>query len=173
MCKKNCLGCQFFCVYGDHRYQGRWKVKITEKDRDQIIKDKSFYHLQELQVDYSSYLCCYKGVWDEKEFIRNINEQNDRVQLNKNSEDYRKLKEDLWTTIVLTKRSAKNPRGNSCFYRAFQTGILLPAAEELETREAIQQEAAADRKWIIWGVGATFVTALTALLAVLLQHWLK
>jgi hypothetical protein len=37
--------------------------------------------------------------------------------------------------------------------------MSLVAAEELEKRETTQKEAAADRKWMFWGVMGAFATA--------------
>jgi hypothetical protein len=82
------------------------------------------------------------------------------------------LQENLWDTIIKTERKAENPRGNSCFYRKFEKGMQLLAAEELEKRETVQQEAVADRKLIRRGVWATWGTATATLIAVILGAFL-
>lgn len=168
MCKKNCLSCHFFCIYGDHQYQGRWQVVVLQKERDQIIKDKSFYYIQEYKVDYRTYLCCFKGVWDENKFIEDINPRKGLSEFG--DIDKEKLENTLWETVVKVSRKERNSRGNSCFYREFEEGMLLPAAEELEKREAIQKEASRDRKWVIVGI---VVTALATLGAVMLANYLS
>jgi hypothetical protein len=168
MCEKNCLNCHFFCVYGNHLYQGCWQVVVSQKERNQIITEKSFYFIQNLKADYRICLCCFKGVWDEKQFIRIINGKQGESQFT--DEEKGKLKEMLWKTIIDTNRKANNSRANSCFYRKFEKGMLLPAAEELEKRETIQKEASADRKWVVIGI---VITALTTLVAVMLANYLS
>jgi hypothetical protein len=71
-------------------------------------------------------------------------------------------------TVTKKERKAKNSRGNFCFYRKFEDGMLLSAAEELEKRETMQAEANADRKCIRRGVWATFATAIATLIAAIL-----
>jgi len=168
MCKKNCLGCQFLCVYGDHQTLGHWCVPLAQKDRSKIIETNSFFWIQSCKVDYRTYLCCHKGVWDEDNFIRAINRTK-----NLNATQESQLREKLLDVVISIGRNAKNPRGNSCFYRKFQEGMLLPAAEELEQRQTIQKEAAADRKWIKWGVWATFTVAFATFFTAPIGHYLS
>lgn len=168
MCKKNCLGCHFLCVYGYHPIHGHWQDVLSHKERSQIIEQKSFYSIQNLKVNYKTYLCCFKGVWDEGEFIRSINSKKDESSFS--DEEKNELKKELWKTIINTERKTNNPRANSCFYREFEKAMLLPAAEELEKKEAIQKEASRDRKWVIVGI---VVTALATLGAVMLANYLS
>ena len=167
---KNCLGCHFLCVYADDTFQRPWRRSLTRKECLKIMEERSFYSIQNLLTDYRTFLCCGKGVWDENEFVSVINKKISVSQFS--FEETEKLRGMLWLAIVSIERNDKNPRGNSCFYREFQMGMSLPAAEGLEKRETIQKEAAADRKWLRWGVWATFATAAATLIAVVLQYFL-
>lgn len=168
MCKKNCLWCHFFSVYGDHSTLGRWKVSVTQKERLQILEEENFYRLQNLKVDYRTYLCCSKGAWDEQILIKNINRYGEDKFHQEQKDELKKI---LWETIIDINRNAKNSCSNSCFYHKFQPGMLLPAAEELEKRETMQKEAAADRKWIKRGIWIpAFATLVASILGVVLTY---
>jgi hypothetical protein len=124
-----------------------------------------------MKANYRTYLCCHKDVWDEIILIRSINSKVPKSQLS--TEECDKLEKVLWTTIVTTDRSAKNPRENSCFYREFEDGMLLDAAEELEKRETIQKDAAADRKITKVVAWATIGTAVATILTNVIGHFWK
>jgi len=63
-------------------------------------------------------LSCYFGVWDEG--VAPVS--------------------DYWQTIV------KEERGDSCFFRRYHPGMLLPAAKLLQEREMAAREARGDRR---------------------------
>lgn len=128
MCKKNCLGCQFFikniAIFNDDKNCKRCVFSLTSQEREQI-KQNRFEFISSNGLVVKS-LACHKGVWDD----------------GCGKKDISTFEKD---------RFAENSRGNSCFYYPYQEGMLLSAAEELEKRETIQKEANADRKWIKWG----------------------
>lgn len=112
-----------------------------------------------------NYYFCHKGVWLEE--FRHPGNTWDESDTKRRTEFELKV-----TNIIKLNRNDKNSRANSCFYRKFEKGMLFSAAEELEKRETIQKEAAADRKWIKRGVWATLATAFAALIAVVLSNYL-
>ena len=172
MCKKNCLSCQFFCVYGDHQFQGRMERTVRKNEREEIqnnVSNSPFYEICHLR-DIEYYLCCYRCVWNENKSIKSINRTASSEQ-DLNDKERAELKNRLLKAIVDDDRSAKNSRGNSCFYFKFQEGMSLGSAEELEKRETGLKDAAADRKWIKWGVRATFATAAIALISLIGWFW--
>lgn len=138
----------FFCVYGDHDIQGRWQISVNQKERIKITKDRSFLDLCELKVDYTTYMRCYKEVWDEHLIKKLVNAR----KLTLSTEEDQRLRSELWKLIVETRRESNNTRGNSCFYRQYREGMSLQAAAELEAREYTQAETSADRKWVKCGV---------------------
>gem|GEM_PF-4196683 len=170
MCEKKCLQCQFFCIYGYHQLHGKCQRVVTQKERSELkrregINSFPFGCMRKEVVDYETYLCCYKEVWDAANFINTI--KRGATSYQELGNDEKELEEILWKTVVKTERNDSNPRGNNCFYFEYQESMSLEAADELEKRETIQKEAAADRKWTRWGVWATFSTAfLSAIVAI-------
>lgn len=152
MCKKNCLMCQFFVkTVVTVLCRTVSPTVMDEEDRkmniDALIKK---YSCVSPNGEVTGYLFCYRGCWDESVWEKN----------------HKRNKALLKKTIIINRNDANSSSGNSCFYRKFQPEILLPAAEELEKRETIQKEAAADRRWIKVGAWATFATAVATFAAV-------
>ncbi len=151
MCKKNCLDCQFFCG-GNYEKTVSQSVTVAFRESLRLESKKA---LRNRSYFYNASWCCYKQCWHANDF------------------DNTPEREECFYRTITQNRSANNSRGNSCFYREFQEGMFFSAAEELEKRETIQKETAADRKWIKRGVWATFGTALATLLAAILEHILN
>ena len=158
MCEKNCLNCLFFVRNSASENVAkeieRHSSPVKEDSRKGLRQNKKV--LKELvspsendSVGYS--LACHKGCWDG---------------------GYRSSCDDIWQEITKN-RNAKNSRCNSCFYFEFQDGMLLAAADELEKRETLQKETAADRRWIKWGVWATFFTAFASIVVFVWSHYWK
>jgi len=92
--------------------------------------------------DYSSFerhsLSCYFGVWDEG--LRFEEERRHELITKTNREDY-------------------------CFFWKYRPGMLLPAAERLQKREADRREAARDRKLTLWGLWIAAIALILDFLA--------
>lgn len=86
-------------------------------------------------------LACHFGVWDEGHNLAPDSRQQIIVQMN---------------------------RQNYCFFWPHRPGMLLPAAEVLQKREADNQEASRDRRYTLIGLWI----AAFALVAEVLSKWI-
>ena len=86
-------------------------------------------------------LCCYFGVWDE---------------------GIGRIRDSYYEILVQTNRN------NQCFFRKYQEGMLIPAAERLQKQETENRQAKIDRRLTIIGLWvAAFGILASALFAYL------
>jgi len=141
--QKCCLRCHFLKQWKRSNDGGEWSWEVSRSQRSQLARGEN---VEKIVLKEHS-LACHQKVWD----AANPFEDSSR---------------DAHAILSAD-------RGESCFFYPYTPGMFLPAAVELERREAGRREAKKDRHLVRWSIivgilgtvlGAGIGSILTALI---------
>lgn len=141
MPRQACVNCHFFSKSYRDRPQAL-NMAVNEQERTAVRRGDFEWHDSSPAVVA---LSCRMNVWDQG--VTGFPH------------------EDRYGLLVETERRTY------CFFRAFQPGMLFPAAEELQRRESAAAEARKDRRLTIIGLWIAAAALLVGAIIDVIQLW--